>query len=121
MAWMQGEGDSYPNYYQEYYQQLYYLVKDLRKELASYTSGSDFAFVDGGISNSDTWVYYKEVNEAKQQFAALSDNNVYIDTIAAGLDKTKLQADNAHYIGSAMVTLGHLFADAIEPFLTSLK
>lgn len=120
MCWMQGEGDSYPGYAQEYYNQLFYFVKDLRAAFADYEDEAQFAFVDGGISDSATWSQYKTVNAAKKQFSELSDRNVYIDTIAAGLDKTKLQSDNAHYIGSAMVTLGHLFAAACEPFLTVL-
>lgn len=119
MCWMQGEGDSYPGYYTEYYEQTSYLAKDLREEFKDYEDEEKFAFVDGGISNSDTWVYYSEVNAAKKQFAATSNRNVYIDTIANGLDKTTLQDDNAHYKGEYMVKLGKLFAEAVEPFLTS--
>ena len=121
MCWMQGEGDSYPGYCEEYYDQLRYFVKDLRTELKDYEGGTDFAFVDGGISDSTSWPKYLTVNEAKKQFASESDRNIYIDTIAAGLDKTKLQADNAHYIGSAMLSLGRLFAEAAEPFLSPLE
>jgi hypothetical protein len=120
MCWMQGEGDAYTGYCEEYYQQLHYLVKDLRSDLSSYTDGTEFAFIDAGISDSTSWPKYDIVNEAKQQVAAEDERNVYINTIAAGLDKTKLQTDNAHYIGSAMVTLGGLFAAALEPFLSSI-
>jgi hypothetical protein len=122
MCWMQGEGDSWPVYCEEYYQQEHYLVSDLRKEFAPYTDGTDFAFVDGGISDSPSEEpKYQTVNAAKQQVAAESERNIYIDTLAAGLDKSKLQEDAAHYIAPAMLTLGHLFADAVAPFLTSLK
>ena len=121
MCWMQGEGDSYPGYCEEYYQQEHYLVSDLRKQFASYTDGTDFAFIDGGISDSTSWPKYRTVNAAKEQVAAESERNVYIDTLAAGLDKSKLQEDAAHYIAPAMLTLGHLFADAVEPFLTPIK
>lgn len=118
MCWMQGEGDSYPGYCTEYYNQLHYFVKDLRSDLASYEGGTEFAFIDAGISNSDTWSKYAIVNQAKEQVAAESDRNVYIDTIANGLDKTQLQSDAAHYIHTAMIKLGGLFAEATEPFLT---
>jgi hypothetical protein len=121
MCWMQGEGDSYPGYYSEYYEQLTYLVKDLRKEFADHEPEEGFAFVDGGISDSPAWAYYKEVNEAKAQYAAMSERNVYIDTIAAGLTKDTLQDDNAHYRGRYMVRLGGLFADACEPFLSDVS
>lgn len=121
MCWMQGEGDSYPGYCEEYYNQLHFFVKDLRSEFSDYEGGTDFAFVDGGISDSTEWPKHDVVNAAKVQFASDSERNVFIDTIAEGLDKSKLQADNAHYIGPAMVTLGHLFAQAAEPFLSPLE
>jgi hypothetical protein len=122
MCWMQGEADSYPGYYDQYYDGLTFLVKDLRKDLASYGGGTDFAFVDAGISDSSSWVYYKEVNSAKKQFAATNpERNIYIDTLAAGLDKTTLQADNAHYQGKWMVQLGYLFEGALEPFLSPVS
>ena len=121
-AWMQGEGDAFDGYCNEYLNQLSALVGGLRKDLASYEDASSFGFVDGGISDSTSWPRYQIVNEAKKQFAAQDPaHNLFIDTIAAGLDKTKLQADNAHYIGSAMVSLSHLFAQDILTFLTPLS
>jgi len=120
MCWMQGEGDSYVGYCGEYYQQLHYFVKDLRNDLSSYCGGIEFAFIDAGISNSTSWPKYDVVNASKEQLANEDDRNVYIDTIAHGLDKTKLQSDNAHYVSSAMVSLGKLFAEATAPFLTPI-
>ena len=69
----------------------------------------------------ETWPQYQTVNAAKQKFATESSDNVYIDTISAGLTKDTLQSDNAHYKGASMIKLGKLFATAVEPFLTSLK
>lgn len=124
MLWMQGEGDAFPSISGDYLNQLNYFVKDLRKEFASYSDTSDnigFAFIDGGISDSTAWPDYKTVNTAKQQFAARNPSkNIYIDTIANGLDKTTLQEDNAHYLAPSMLTLGHLFADALLPFLSKV-
>ena len=80
----------------------------------------DFPFVDAGINNSPQWQYYRKVNEAKQQFADESENNIYIDTIAAGLHTNQEPfdtPDTAHYDTESQVQLGHLFAEAFEPFL----
>jgi hypothetical protein len=121
MLWMQGEGDAYPSICGEYYDQLHYLVTDLRKEFLSDSDSDGFAFIDGGISDSTSWPKYQVVNTAKQQFARENpERNIYIDTIGAGLDKTKLQADNAHYVATAMLSLGRLFCDALEPFLSAV-
>ncbi len=118
MLWMQGEGDAYASICGEYFDQLSYLVGDLRTEFKDYSDSEGFAFIDGGIS--DAWPKYDVVNAAKKQFMNTNPSrNVFIDTIAAGLDKTQLQADNAHYVGPAMITLSHLFAEAVMPFLSS--
>jgi hypothetical protein len=121
MCWMQGEADAFPGYAEEYYSNLHYLAKDLRKELLSYSGNQEFAFIDGGISDSTSWPQYQAVNSAKQQFASEADNNIYIDTIGAGLTKDTLQSDNAHYKGASMIKLGKLFAAAVEPFLSAIQ
>ncbi len=121
MCWMQGEADAFAGYCEEYYSNLHYFVQDLRKELLSYSGNANFAFIDGGISDSSSWPQYQIVNAAKQSFASESTNNIYIDTIAAGLNKDVLQSDNAHYKAPAMITLGKLFAQAAEPFLSDLS
>lgn len=121
MCWMQGEGDSYPGYSTQYLDQLTYFVRDLREALSEYTDGVDFAFIDAGISDSPVWAQYSIVNTAKRQFAAQSDRNVYIDTIAEGLDYSQEPTDSpdlAHYDSASMVKLGNLFANAVEPFLS---
>lgn len=118
-CWMQGEADAFSSLVGQYYQQLVYFVKDLRKDLLSLADNKEFAFIDGGISDSDTWPEYLGINKSKSQFATISDNNVYIDTIANGLDKNTLQADKAHYLASYMVKLGSLFGSEISNFLST--
>ena len=121
-AWMQGEGDAFDGYCTEYLNQLSAFVGGLRKDLSSYEDPALFGFVDGGISDATSSPRYQTVNSAKKQFATQDPaHNLFIDTIAAGLDKTKLQSDNAHYIGSAMLTLGRLFANDILTFLSPIK
>ena len=120
MCWMQGEGDSYEGYYQEYYDNTKEFVGNLRNDLKELAGNKDFPFVDAGINNSPQWQYYRKVNEAKQQFADESENNIYIDTIAAGLHTNQEPfdtPDTAHYDTESQVQLGHLFAEAFEPFL----
>jgi hypothetical protein len=53
-------------------------------------------------------------------FAEESENNFYIDTIGAGMhtdQEPALNVDKDHYDSESEVLLGHLFAEAFEPFL----
>ena len=123
-CWMQGEGDSYPGYYDKYYDNLKLFVGNLREEFKELSGNKDFPFIDAGISSYKEWQYYREVNAAKKQFADESDNNFYIDTIAAGMHTDKEpfgNPDGAHYDTESEVLLGHLFAEAFEPFLEPVE
>lgn len=119
-CWMQGEGDSWDGYYQEYKENLSGFAANIREDLKELSGNKDVPFIDAGISNSKDWQYYRQVNNAKQEFAAESENNIYIDTIAAGMH-TNVEPfdtpDTCHYDTESEVLLGHLFADAFEPFL----
>lgn len=119
-CWMQGEGDSYDGYYQEYYDNLKEFVGNVRTDLKELSGNKDMPFIDAGINNSPEWQYYRKVNEAKEQFANDSDNNIYIDTIAAGLHTNQEPFDNvdtAHYDTESQVLLGNLFAEQFEKYL----
>lgn len=123
-CWMQGEGDSYLGYFEEYYDNLKGFVTNLREDFKELSGNKDFPFIDAGISNSRLWEYYRKVNEAKQQFADESDNNFYIDTIGAGMHTDQEpfgDPDTAHYDTESEVLLGHLFAEAFEPFLMPVE
>ncbi len=124
MCWMQGEGDSYPGYSVQYLSQLSYFVGDLREELMEFCDGTEFAFIDAGISDSPLWVEYATVNAAKEQFAAQNERNIYIDTIEHGLSTSSEppeEPDLAHYDSASMIELGHLFAEALLPFLSTFE
>ena len=124
-CWMQGEGDSYDGYYQEYYENTKEFVTNFRADLKDLAGDKDIPFIDAGINNSRNengliWKYYKNVNEAKKQFADESDINFYIDTIAAGMHTNKEPAgdiDPCHYDSESQILLGHLFAENFEQFL----
>jgi len=122
-CWMQGEGDSYPGYWQYYFDNLQSLKRNLDKELLKYTENNNLPFVDAGIGRgthsdgTDEWVYYKEVNSCKKDFAALSETNIYFDTIEAGLHSNQEPNDDVHYDSESQVKLGHLFAQNFEQFL----
>ena len=119
-CWMQGEGDSYDQYYQVYYDNLKEFVGNVRADLKELSGNKDMAFIDAGINNSPEWQFYRKVNEAKKQFADESENNFYIDTIAEGLHTNEEpfgNPDTAHYDTESQVKLGKLFAEHFEPFL----
>ena len=123
-CWMQGEGDSYDGYYQYYFDNLVSLKHNLDTELLKYTEDqAGLPFIDAGIGRgthsdgTDEWKYYKEVNDAKKEFAALSDIHIYFDTIEAGLHSDREPNDDVHYDSESQIQLGHLFAQNFEKFL----
>ena len=123
-CWMQGEGDSYDGYYQEYYDNLKEFVGNVRTDLKELSGNKDMPFIDAGINNSPQWQYYRKVNEAKEQFANDSDNNIYIDTIEAGMHTDQEpfgEVDTAHYDTESQVLLGNLFAEQFEKFLDPVE
>ena len=119
-CWMQGEGDAWDGYYQDYYANLTGFAANIRADLKDMAGNKDVPFIDAGISNSKQWQYYRQVNTAKKQFADDREDNIFIDTIEAGMH-TNLEPfdepDTAHYDTESEVQLGHLFAEAFEPFL----
>ena len=120
-CWMQGEGDAWDGYYQDYKANLTEFVGNVREDLKELSGNKDVPFIDAGISNSPQWQYYRQVNNAKKEFAAESDNNFFIDTIEAGLhtDQEPFDTpDTAHYDTESQVQLGNLFAEAFEQFLS---
>ena len=124
-CWMQGEGDSYsPEYYNAYQDNLRQFVTDVRTDLKSLSGNVDMPFIDAGISNASVWPHPSKVNEAKVAFAAESKNNYFIDTIAAGMHTNQeptTEVDLCHYDSESEILLGHLFAEAFEPFLMGNK
>ena len=120
-CWMQGEGDSYPGYYNVYQDNLRTFVTNVRSDLRDLSGEKEMAFIDAGINNYPArWQYWQEVNEAKKAFANESENNFYIDTIAAGMhtdQEPRENIDRDHYDSESEVLLGKLFAQAFEPFL----
>ena len=120
-CWMQGEGDAWDGYYQTYQENLATFASNIREDLKDMAGNKDVPFIDAGISNSKQWQYYRQVNAAKVAFAETSENNIYIDTIAAGMHTNQEpfdEPDTAHYDTESEVQLGHLFAEAFEPFLS---
>lgn len=120
-CWMQGEGDTYLGYYDVYQNNLREFVGNIREDLGSLSSEQGLPFIDAGISDAYVWEYYKQVNDAKVAFSNESPLNFFIDTIAAGMhtdQEPMFEPDIYHYDSESEILLGHLFADAIEPFLT---
>lgn len=121
--WNQGEGDSYSGYYQAHFEALKQFKENLDRELLKYTSDNVLPFIDAGIlpgtkANGDpTWEFYAQVNQFKQQFAALSPTNIYIDAIANGLHANQEPNDVVHYDSESVVDLGYLYAAQLEQFL----
>lgn len=123
-CWIQGEGDSYPNYWPYYYDNMVRFKESIDKKLLQYTENNVLPFVDAGIgrgthpdTGKDEWVYYKEVNDSKKDFAKLSPSYVYFDTIEAGLHSNQEDPDDVHYDSDSQIQLGHLCAQNLEQFL----
>lgn len=122
MCWMQGESDSFSVENSEQYgEHLNNLITDVRKKFSKYAAEDGIAFVDAYIApNPIFWVYYEGVNKGKDEVAALSEMNVLVDTISAGLDcsqEPEGTPDIPHYDSLSEIKLGHLFAEEIAAFL----
>ena len=124
-CWMQGEGDSYLGYYEVYQDNLREFVGNVREDLRELAGDKDIPFIDAAINpKRRVWQYGPEVNEAKVAFAEESENNYFIDTVEAGLHTDQEpfdQIDECHYDSESQVQLGHLFAEAFEPFLEPVE
>ena len=119
-CWMQGEGDSYEGYYDVYLDNTRTFVTNLRTDLRELAGGKELPFIDAGICVSSAWDYPEEVNAAKAAFAAESENNIFIDTMAEGLHTNREPSDNpdlCHFDSDSEIKLGHLFAEAFDQFL----
>lgn len=122
MCWMQGESDSFSvEHGTGYATHLANFIADIRKEFKRYAADDGIAFVDAYIADNPMyWVFCDLVNASKDTVAALSPLNVLVDTIAAGLTCAEEPADKpdmAHYDSMSEIKLGHLFAEALVPFL----
>ena len=122
LCWMQGEGDSYPGYYTVYQDNLRQFVSQVREDLKELAGNKDLPFIDAAIGEEDVWQYPRQVNDAKRAFAQESENNIFIDTIAAGMH-TNIEPlgnpDKCHYDSDSQIMLGHLFAEAFKQFLNN--
>ncbi|MBE6581048.1 MAG: sialate O-acetylesterase [Ruminococcaceae bacterium] len=123
MCWMQGESDSCTaEAAADYGIYLADFIKDIRAEFKCYAPQEGMAFADAYIANDPSfWVHCGLVNQAKRTVADRSPMNVIVDTVAAGLTRSEEPEgtpDLAHYDALSEIKLGHLFADALAPFLT---
>ena len=124
-CWMQGEGDAYDGYSINYLDNLRVFVSNVREDLQGLTGDRELPFIDAAINpDISVWPKGPEVNEAKVAFAAESESNFFIDTVAEGLH-TNIEPfnnpDKCHYDSESQVQLGHLFAEAFEQFLEPVE
>lgn len=122
MCWMQGESDSFSmENATDYGEHLSNFISDVRKEFSRYAKGNGIAFVDAYIADNPIfWVYCDIVNEKKKEVADSSPMNVVVDTVAHGLScaaEPEGSPDLAHYDSESQIKLGHLFAEALDPFI----
>lgn len=112
-CWMQGESDAFDmqhvNNYRKHYENM---LMDFNSVFGDFTKNC--VWVDAGIS--ETWQYYREINEHKKEHAKNTVNSFYIDTLAHGLttlNEPEAEPDTAHYDSDCTVKLGALFAREI--------
>ena len=112
-CWMQGEADACDATTNALYGGRYdALVRDFKAAFPTYTQSCVFA--DAGVST--TWLFYREMNAFKAEYAATHENCVYVDTIGNGLttaQEPEPQNDPYHYDVNSTIDLGHLFVRAV--------
>ncbi len=113
ICWMQGESDTTDFKAARYLANQSAFASYLREDLAPYAEQGGICFIDAGISNSPYCEpAYPAINEAKVQFAALSELNYYFPTIEAGFTVHGEPAgdpDWGHYDAASELELGCLF------------
>ena len=117
VCWMQGESDTTDFKASKYLANQTAFVSYLREDLAPYAEQGGIYFIDAGISDSPYCEpAYPEINEAKVQFAALSEQNYYFPTIEAGFTVHKEpegDPDWGHYDAQSELELGRLFGQYV--------
>ena len=115
ICWMQGESDAYLKDCNIYYKDTVAFVSYLRHDLKNFSEA--IRFIDAGINEEPgIWENSIGINNAKKDFARLSDLNIFIDTNAMGLTTKFEPAENpdlAHYDSLSMVKLGQAFGNAL--------
>lgn len=117
VCWMQGESDTTDFKASHYLENQIALTSYLRQDLAEYAEDGGIYWIDAGISNSPYCEpAYPAINQAKEQFAALSDMNLYFSTIDAGFTVHKEpqgDPDWGHYDAASELALGRTFGEMI--------
>ena len=117
VCWMQGESDTTDFKASHYLANQTAFAEYLRQDLKEYAAGEGIWFIDAGISSSPYCLpAYPAINEAKEQFAALSPLNLYFSTIDAGfttLYEPESNPDLGHYDALCELELGRMFGRLI--------
>lgn len=117
ICWMQGESDTTDFKASHYLDNQTAFASYLRTDLAPWAEDGGIFFIDAGISSSPYCLpAYPAINEAKEQFAALSAMNLYFSTIDVGLTtlyEPEGDPDLGHYDAMSELTLGRLFGQYI--------
>ena len=117
VCWMQGESDTTDFKASHYLANQTAFAAYLRQDLKDYAADGGIYFIDAGISSSPYCLpAYPAINEAKEQFAALSPLNLYFSTIDAGfttLYEPEGNPDLGHYDAKWELELGRMFGRLI--------
>ncbi len=117
VCWMQGESDTTDFKASKYLENQTAFASYLREDLATWAEQGGIYFIDAGISDSPYCEpAYPEINRAKEQFAALSDMNLYFPTIEAGFtvhQEPQGDPDWGHYDAQSELALGRKFGELV--------
>lgn len=117
VCWMQGESDTTDFKASHYLANQTAFAAYLRQDLQKFAADGGIYFIDAGISSSPYCLpAYPAINEAKEQFAALSPLNLYFSTIDAGfttLYEPESNPDLGHYDAWCELELGRMFGQLI--------
>ena len=117
VCWMQGESDTTDFKASHYLANQTAFAAYLRQDLQKFAADGGIYFIDAGISSSPYCLpAYPAINEAKEQFAALSPLNLYFSTIDAGfttLYEPESNPDLGHYDAWCELELGRMFGRSI--------
>lgn len=110
-CFVQGDSDSRYNS-DGYYGRLSEFADGIRGHYVDVAPDNGITFVDCGISPYN--IGYAQINSYKRAFAGSDMRNIFVDTVAAGIDGESDNTDRRHYDAVSQLRLGNLIGRAVK-------
>ncbi|MBO4413525.1 MAG: hypothetical protein J5830_02345 [Clostridia bacterium] len=117
-CWMQGESDAQEKYV-GYINLFEVFIEKIKLDLAEYMPANGMSVADGGIMSfwQNLGLPRLDMNREKEEFAAQSSKNFFIETISWSRDVERTASGRGHFDSYSMIVLGRKFGDCVSKAL----